>query len=300
MDSPSLDSPQPTVLSHRELEAGDVLQTVQRTGRTTRADIVLIASFGNAVAADYAAFVSQQFREQTPSSLPMSKPSACGAARSSLSMDEFLRSTLRPSGASKAVSLALILFVDSRLTTRDRRELDDFLRIARRWQTKFVGIVSTLSVPSRRPRGHGRSRTMSSLERPTCRLASWSFGPVMCLAGTPTLGSVLSRFAPFYPLIPKRLSSCFIEGTEFFVAVETERLRGRRPAAPWTHGQSAEPDGDPEPGWSIRGSQESGLHIPGLESILARHALSSSSAGPTDSSWRQPSARFFPGSWSAR
>ena len=61
MDSPSLDSPQPTVLSHREREAGDVSQTVERTGRATRADIVLIASFGNAVAADYAAFVSQQF-----------------------------------------------------------------------------------------------------------------------------------------------------------------------------------------------------------------------------------------------
>ncbi len=93
MDSPSLDSPRPTVLSHRECEAGDVSQTVQRTGRATRADIVLIAGFGNAVAADYATFVSQSSQGDAVVVDEKIRRLVEPPIRW-LSMDEFLRSNL--------------------------------------------------------------------------------------------------------------------------------------------------------------------------------------------------------------
>ncbi len=47
---------------------------------------------------------------------------------------------------------------------------------------------------------------------------------------------LLKRLASFYPLFPRRLSSCFLEGTELFVAIEEERLAERRGAGagePW-------------------------------------------------------------------
>jgi hypothetical protein len=39
-----------------------------------------------------------------------------------------------------------------------------------------------------------------------------------------SMSRFLRRFAPLYPLIPERLRSCFIEGTELFSAIETKRL----------------------------------------------------------------------------
>ena len=62
MDSPSLDSPRAPTLFNRHAEAGEAPRTVDQTGKATRRDVVLIASFGSALAVDYAAFVSRSAR----------------------------------------------------------------------------------------------------------------------------------------------------------------------------------------------------------------------------------------------
>ena len=59
MDSPCLDSVQPADLAHREPESGDISGAKEPTQRATRADTMLIVGFGDAIAADYATFVSQ-------------------------------------------------------------------------------------------------------------------------------------------------------------------------------------------------------------------------------------------------
>ena len=99
-----------------------------------------------------------------------------------------------------------------------------------------------------------RSRTTSSLERATCLLASSSFVPVMCSARTPTSAGFSRRFAPFYPLIPRRLCSCFIEGAELFAAIEARAARGERDGSvPMTAWPSAERvRGSRTPRWSSR------------------------------------------------
>ncbi len=56
------------------------------------------------------------------------------------------------------------------------------------------------------------------------------FRPGHVLSPHSNLGKFLRRFGAFYPLIPKRVTSCFIEGKEFFDAVETERHEERRAA----------------------------------------------------------------------
>ncbi len=64
----------------------------------------------------------------------------------------------------------------------------------------------------------------------------------------------LQRFAAFYPLIPGRLRSCFIEGTEVFVAVEAARLEERRGAGPGDPWQNSDTTAIPKPsGRSVGG-----------------------------------------------
>ncbi len=142
MESPSSGSPQPTVLSHREHEAGDVAQAVQRPGRGSRTDVVLIASFGNALAADYAAFVSRSSHGNAIVVADEETRRLVEAPVRSLSMDEILRSTPDTWNVQGRVP-SLLLFINPSLTERERRELDEFLGIARRWQIRFVGIIST-------------------------------------------------------------------------------------------------------------------------------------------------------------
>jgi hypothetical protein len=278
MDSPSLGSPQPTVLSPRECEAGDVSQTEQRTGRATRADVVLVASFGNPVAADYAAFVSQ-------SSLGGAVVVADEKIRRlveppvrSLSMDEFLNSP-PDIGSEHGRVPSLVLFVNSRLNARERRELDELLGTARRSQTGFVGIVSTFRLHLDDPDVmEVENYVLSRASDLSARVAV--FRPGHVLSRHSSTSRFLQRFAPFYPLVPKRLSSCFIEGTEFFVAVETERLEGRRragPDDPWlTADQAAVPHPD---GRSVGGKDRAytllGPNRPWRE-MLFRHQVTSS------------------------
>ncbi len=114
MDSPSSDLPPPIVLSRREYEAGDVSQTVQRTGRTTAADIVLVAGFGNAIAADYATFVTQ--RSQGDAVVVDEKTRRLADPPIDwLSMDDFLRSNLE-TRSENGQGPSLVLFIGSRLT----------------------------------------------------------------------------------------------------------------------------------------------------------------------------------------
>ena len=275
MDSPSLDSPQPTVLSHRESEAGDVSQTVPRTGRATRADIVLIAGFGNAVAADYAAFVCQRSQGNAVLVADEKIRRLVEAPVRSLSMDELLRPS--PDNWSEHGQVtSLILFINSRLTARERRELDDVLGIARRWQTRFVGIISTFRLHLDDPdvtevENYVLSRTSDLLARVVV------FRPGHVLSQHSNTGRILRRFAPFYPLIPRRLSSCFIEGTDFFVAVQTERLEERRRAGaddPWL---GADETGIPKPAGRSVGSKNRdytllGPNLPWRD-MLSRHRV---------------------------
>ncbi len=83
-----------SVLSRREYEAGDVSQTVQRTGRTTPADVVFVAGFGNAIAADYATFVTQRSQGDGVVVVDEKIRRLADPHIDWLSMDEFLRSNL--------------------------------------------------------------------------------------------------------------------------------------------------------------------------------------------------------------
>ncbi len=118
---------------------------------------------------------------------------------------------------------------NSRLSARERHDLNDLLEFAHRWQTRFVGIISSF-------RFHLDDPDITEVENYVLAKASGLlarivvFRPGHVLSEHSRTGRFLERFARFYPLIPRRLCSCFIEGTEFFAAIENQRLETERPA----------------------------------------------------------------------
>ena len=222
MDSPSLNSSRSPVLSRPEPEPGTVSPPIERTGRASRTGVVVIAGFGNPVAADYAAYVSQNsprdFVVANDHVRRLMEPSV-----RSHSLDEFSRSTPDSGRATR-----LVLFIPARLTKNICDELDDILRIScARSQARFVCIVSTFRYHLDDPRVKEAEDYIVS--RATGRSARVIvFRPGHVVSPSSSVSLFLTRFAPFFPLVPKRLTSCFVEGTEFFAAIEAERLDDKR------------------------------------------------------------------------
>ncbi|MGO9919705.1 MAG: hypothetical protein ACLQIB_34055, partial [Isosphaeraceae bacterium] len=188
----------------------------------------MIASFGNAVAADYALFVSRSSHGDAVLIADQELLRLVQAPVRSFSIDEFLQSRPEFPGENDRVS-SLILFINSRLSARERHDLNDLLEFAHRWQTRFVGIISSF-------RFHLDDPDITEVENYVLAKASGLlarivvFRPGHVLSEHSRTGRFLERFARFYPLIPRRLCSCFIEGTEFFAAIENQRRETERPA----------------------------------------------------------------------
>jgi hypothetical protein len=226
MDSPSLDSPRSPSLSDREIEAGEARQT----GRATREGVVLIAGFGDAVVVDFAAHVRQNSRSEVV---------VAGAE----------------SWGERGPLDSLILFIGSRLTGPERRELDELLDVARRCQARFVGIVGSFRV-------HLDDREVAEVEEYArsrakdlpARVAV--FRPGHVLSPHSDAVRLLGRYAPFYPMIPPCLCSCFVDGAELFDAIEAERLAATRSVVGDDGGPASEQAADPEPAGRAVGDKD--------------------------------------------
>ncbi len=214
MDSPSLDSPPPPVLSDQESAPGP--------GRVLRNDVVLIADFGNAIARDYAAFVSERSPDTAILIVPEEFRGRIEPTVRSMSTTECLRAGPELLGGSGRVS-SLIVFIGAAPSARERRAIDDLLDAAHRWPVQFIGIVSSFRV-------HLNDQVVMDAESEVRRKAEKLaprvivFRPGHVLSPHSDIIRFFQRFAPWYPLVPKRIHSCFIEGARLFDAIEKERL----------------------------------------------------------------------------
>jgi hypothetical protein len=136
----------------------------------------------------------------------------------------------------------VVLFLGPRLGERDRQVVDDLLALAGERGAKFVGVVSSF-------RAHFGDRAAAEAEEHVLGRArglsarTVVFRPGHVLSCNSPARVYLRRFGPFYPLVPRRLRSCCVEGDELFAAIESERLapaprRGRLftvlgPNVPW-------------------------------------------------------------------
>jgi hypothetical protein len=164
---------------------------------------LLVAGFGNAVAADYAAFARGQ-ADRNPT----------------LVADPALPDDVPPG------PLAVVVFLPPRLTEPDRARLDALLALAVERQAHFVGLVSTF-------RTHFGDRAAAEVESHALeRLGSLRhqavvFRPGHVLSPHSPASASLRRLGPCYPLVPGRLRSSCVEGDELFAAIEAARRDGR-------------------------------------------------------------------------
>ena len=200
MASQSSGSTTPAVLIDDEAEAGEV-----RPAATGRDDLLVVAGSRCPVAADYAAFVRR-------------------AARSEVTMVADGGASALAGDRDGAGPGSLVLFLPPSLTEADRRGLDDLLRAASRRPIRFVGVVSSF-------RAHLDDRAAVEGERLALELVR-SHGvsghvavlrPGLVLSPNSGVGRWLERLGPLFPLAPRGLRTCFIEGEEFFAAIESVR-----------------------------------------------------------------------------
>jgi hypothetical protein len=147
--------------------------------------------------------------------------SLAGGGRS-LSPEEFSGSTPEVWGGRGPASL--VLFLPPSLDEVQRRGFSDLLKAASRWSVRFVGIVTTFRVHLEDPVAEENEREALSLVQASgieARIAV--FRPGLILSPNSEASRWLGRLAPLYPLAPRRLRSCFLEGAEFFAAIEAER-----------------------------------------------------------------------------
>jgi hypothetical protein len=239
MGSPSLESPASKVFSARQQGAVDDCQAIQQYRPVRETDIVLVVGFRDAIAADYAAFVTQNSENTAVLVVGDEKiRRLVDSPVRSLSMSE-LSGTTADTWREEGRVPSLILFINSRLSEAERRAFDDCLRVARQWHHGFVGIISTFLFHLDEPGvTEVENQVVSQASDSSARLAI--FRPGHVLSGHSPLVRFLERFAPLYPLVPERLGSCFIEGAELFSAIETKRLEETRqvfPPDPRTNGE---------------------------------------------------------------
>jgi hypothetical protein len=170
-------------------------------------EVVLVAGFGNPVANDYAAYAACGKDDCRMEIADLSEESAITNLQSAIG-----RGPVR----------SIILFLTPRLTSRDRSALDNLLARAAAWGTGFVGIVSTFRV-------HLGDRAAAEAEAHVLarakglRARTVVFRPGQVLSRNSRAGVFLRRFGFLYPLVPRRLHGCCIDGKDLFAAIESER-----------------------------------------------------------------------------
>jgi hypothetical protein len=197
---------------------------------------VVVASFGDRVAADYVADATQQ--------PPTLSPDRGGEGRvrgerlAELSQRDAIVK-LR-AGLDRSRLEDIVLFLPPRLGADERSALDALLALAKEHQTNFIGIVSTFRVHlGDKAAAQAERYVFDQLKGMQTRLAI--FRPAHILSEQSTARINLRRFSFLAPLVPGRYRSCCVAGHELFAAINDARQGSRRrciyallgPNRPW-------------------------------------------------------------------
>jgi hypothetical protein len=212
MDSPFSASSRPPALLDRP----------EGPGTTSRDEVVLVASFGDTLSVDYAAFVGRHRRGQAVVVAGEEIRGLVEAPARFLPIVEFSGPTPPSPGDPDRIDF-LILFLDSTLDENQRRQMEELLHRAQQGGVGFIGIVSTFRVhlddpEAREAEDFAHSRASELPARVVV------FRPGHVLGPHSATSRLLRRFAAWNPLPPARLRSCFLEAEELYRVIEAERL----------------------------------------------------------------------------
>jgi hypothetical protein len=180
--------------------------------------VLLVAGFGNPVAADYAAF-------------------ACRRPGDPVAV---VSDTLSEPAVRADSSAAAVLFLPPRLSDADRTTLDALLTLAAQRRAESVVLVSSARVHLG-DSGAAEAETYAYMRANGLRARTVIVRAGHVLSPHSRLSAALRRFGACFPLVPRRLRSCCVAGDELFALIEEVRQapRTRRlvtllgPNRPW-------------------------------------------------------------------
>jgi hypothetical protein len=193
------------------IDAPDAMPAI--AGPRAGAGGLLVISFGDPAAADYAAFAG------------------VGSGR-----DDIVLLARGRLGTVDGQFASLVIFLKPNLEARDRQALHEIIARAAECRPAFVCIVSTGQSHNEDQASHDVDYVLRSLRNRAGRVVT--FRPGHILSPGSRAFALLRRFGPCYPLLPRRVRGCCVEGDELFKAIERERkealgapegeLKGRR------------------------------------------------------------------------
>lgn len=170
-------------------------------------DRLLVATFGNRVAEDYVVHI------------------ASGNARNShrpVLVDLSSSNELNSLAADERRISSIILFLDSHWTQGHRAFIDDLARLAAEHRAEFVCVVSTFLVHlGCREAIEAEDYVLARFRRVAARLVV--FRPGHLLAPHSRTVATLNCYGPWFPIVPRGLRSCFVNGHDLFAAIDAER-----------------------------------------------------------------------------
>jgi hypothetical protein len=169
--------------------------------------VPLVVSCGNPIAADYAAYAGRM----------------AGHPVTVLAADDLPNALAADTGAS-----AVVLFLRPRLTESDRRSVDAVLSHAARCGTARVAVVSTFRVHFGDP-GPAEAEEIVLARARELAAPVVLFRPGHVLSRRTPAATRLRRLGALYPLVPRRLHGCCIDGDELFEAIDNELRAPGRP-----------------------------------------------------------------------
>jgi hypothetical protein len=199
------------------------------TGSQAAADVVLVAGFTDPVAADYAAYVSRHNRMAKASHrLDVTEDADFESALLTRPMPIVIDLSGPTASADlqrmfdRAAPSALVLFLKPCRKDRHRAMVGNVLARAAGARVKLAVIVSSFRLHLD-DKNAAEAESYARDQAQALGMFTLVFRPGHVLSPN-SMGSVRLRQLGFgYPLVPKWLRSCCIEGKELFSAIENER-----------------------------------------------------------------------------
>jgi hypothetical protein len=211
----------PALAEGSRIENGQPKEDVYRSSPPSILDALLVVSFGDPVAADYAAYACGLGDGKVTVAADAKLLRRVEAPARPYPLEDLARN-VPPTAAGRGRFTALVLFLKPRLSARDRSALDNLLARAGEWGTAFIAVVSTFRAHlGDQGAADAENFVLERVKRLPARTVV--FRPGHVLSPNARAGALLRRWGFSYPLVPRRLRGCCLDGDALFAAIEAER-----------------------------------------------------------------------------
>ena len=179
---------------------------------------LLVVGFGDPAAADYVTYASRGGRADVKLAADEAVCCLAGPDVRTFSPGSLTTGQVGPSDKSPA---ALVIFLHRDMTARDRNALDGIVASAAEVPATFVCVVSTGESHDEGGGGQPAEFIVRRLRNRSRRIVV--FRPGHILSPHSRASAWIGLLGACYPLVPRRVRGCCVEGDELFAAIEQER-----------------------------------------------------------------------------